>query len=303
MTRARMLVAALLVPALASCGGGSGGARSSDVTGRSGRLFVQTATSGELRPNGDDTMTLRLTGADSTIWFTDRPSRQSGTETTDAFVKGWAAGAHSFAKEPPNAVVQAQQNGARHHLPVQLTSARFDAGAGALEYVVRTLPEQPGGDQVKDAVPVLTAGPLGAASVFIDDSTQPSCPVRWGIPNVNNGINAGITGITGGSIIYTYDGEVSTLNGNMFGFIPSTGPFGTDGPDAWRGNSQQMTFVGNGLVGGQLFFITWFQAAPGSKAVTGSFLGAATQPYGQGLGCTVNVGNASPWPFTVTFSS
>jgi hypothetical protein len=247
-------------------------------------------------------MALRLVGADSTIWFTDRPARASGTEDTAAFVQAWSAGPHGFAKEPPNALLQAQENGTRHDLPVELTDARLSSG-GTVDYTLHVLPQIPGSDKTKGAVPPLAAGTLGSATVFIDDAAQPSCWVLWTLNNINNGTNAGLTGATGGTLAYTFDGEVQMLNGNLFGFIPSSGPFGTAGPDAWRVNGQQAYFVGNGLVGGQLFFFTWVQAAPGSSAVTGNFLGAGSEPAAQAMGCTVSIGNANPFPFTVAFPS
>jgi hypothetical protein len=298
------LAALAIALVLASCGGGSSSKPSAAGTpGRSGRLFVQTANAGQLSQNGDGTMALHLVGADSTIWFTDRPARMTGSEDTAALVQAWGVGPHSFAKEPPNAVMQAQQNGARHDLPAELTNPRFAAG-GTLDYTLRVLPQGPGSDKTKGAVPPLAPGALGSATVFIDDATQPSCWVLWSMTNINSGINAGLTGINGGSITYTFDGEVEQLSGNLFGFIPSTGAFGTAGPDAWRASGQQAVFVGNGMLGGQLYFFTWVQAAAGSEHVTGSFVGAGAQPTAQSMGCTVNItsGNQGPF-FAVNFSS
>jgi len=181
----------------------------------------------------------------------------------------------------------------------------FAPAGGVIDYVVRTLPKPPGSERLtpKGAVPPLQAGPLGAATVFIDDAAQPSCWVLWSMNNINNGINAGITNVAGGTINYPFDGEVATLSGNLFGFIPQSGPFGTAGPDAWHATPTQSYFVGNGLVGGQLFFFTWVQASQGSSAVTGSFLGAGTQPTTANTTCNVNIGNADPFPFTITFQS
>jgi hypothetical protein len=297
-----MLLVVAALTSLASCGGGQNRTAAAGQTGRSGRLFVQTATSGQLSPNPDGTMALRLVGVGSTIWFTDRPARMSGAEDTAVLVRGWGVGAHSFAKQPPNAVLQAQQNGARRDLPLVLTAPHFSPASATLDYTVRTLPSPPGAEKTKGAVPPLSPGPLGSATVFIDDATEPSCWVMWAMTNITSGIKAGITGVGGGTLAYTFDGEVAALNGNLFGFIPAAGPFGTSGPDAWQTNGQQAIFLGNGLLGGQLFFITWLQAAPGSSAVTGSFVGAGAQPTTNTSGCVVNIGSASPYPFTVTFA-
>jgi hypothetical protein len=42
---------------------------------------------------------------DSTVYFADRPRREIGHIPSHRFVELWAAGAHSFAVDPPNAVI------------------------------------------------------------------------------------------------------------------------------------------------------------------------------------------------------
>ena len=42
---------------------------------------------------------------DSTVYFADRPRREIGHIPSHRFVELWTAGAHSFAVDPPNAVI------------------------------------------------------------------------------------------------------------------------------------------------------------------------------------------------------
>jgi hypothetical protein len=43
--------------------------------------------------------------ADSTVYFADRPRREIGHIPSHRFVELWSAGIHSFATDPPNAVI------------------------------------------------------------------------------------------------------------------------------------------------------------------------------------------------------
>ena len=64
-------------------------------------LFVQSATAFSSGPG-----TITLHGlADSTVYFADRPRREIGHIPSRRFVELWEGGAHSFAVDPPNAVL------------------------------------------------------------------------------------------------------------------------------------------------------------------------------------------------------
>jgi len=64
-------------------------------------LFVQGAARFS---STEDTVTLHgLAG--STVYFADRPRREIGHIPSHRFVQLWAAGVHSFAVDPPNAVI------------------------------------------------------------------------------------------------------------------------------------------------------------------------------------------------------
>ena len=64
-------------------------------------LFVQSAT-GLTAASG----TITLHGlAESTVYFADRPRREVGHLRTSSFLELWELGSHSFAVDPPNAVL------------------------------------------------------------------------------------------------------------------------------------------------------------------------------------------------------
>ena len=64
-------------------------------------LFVQGAARFS---STEDTITLHGL-ADSTVYFADRPRREIGHIPSHKFAELWAAGVHSFAVDPPNAVI------------------------------------------------------------------------------------------------------------------------------------------------------------------------------------------------------
>jgi hypothetical protein len=68
-------------------------------------LFVQYAESVTL---SEGVLTLKGVTPD-TLYFSDRPHRIVGRETTEKFVQSWDAGEESFAKTPPNAVLAVMQ--------------------------------------------------------------------------------------------------------------------------------------------------------------------------------------------------
>ncbi len=74
-------------------------------------MFVQSAESLKA-----DDQSLRLVNvAPQTIWFSDRPVRQAGHLTTQAYMQEWtaAAGPNNFSKDPPNATLSVYQSGQR----------------------------------------------------------------------------------------------------------------------------------------------------------------------------------------------
>lgn len=153
--RSTSLVAALLLmlPTVAFAQEGSP-PPSPDATG-SPVLFVVSGGSGSI--DGD---VLTLEQVDSVIWFTDRPSRDAGHISVEAFIDAWGDGADSFADDPPNAEL----------------STLSEAGADAVLLLLSvsgdasTLTFQ---TQVLDGT--MPEGDLGPSALFIDAAIMTLC--------------------------------------------------------------------------------------------------------------------------------
>lgn len=108
--RTRGVVATLaLVLVGVGVGGCAGGESASSDTATTASapsyLFSVTSSSARLEPgNGGAVRTVTLTMSDTdlhTVWFTDRPDRDSGVMTTSELADRWAPGSQ-FAVDPPN---------------------------------------------------------------------------------------------------------------------------------------------------------------------------------------------------------
>lgn len=122
-------------------------------------LFVQTAKS--VTGKGDK---LTLHGVSpSTLFFSDRPKRIAGHETTKEWVETWALGPDDFASDPPNATLSILEGEEDiDDVVVELRDPKLD------------------GDELTYTVTVLD-GKLpasgGASSLFIDIIGRPLTPV------------------------------------------------------------------------------------------------------------------------------
>jgi hypothetical protein len=101
--------------------------------------------------------------AESTVYFADRPRREIGHIPSRRFVELWAVGAHSFAVDPPNAVISfLDEEGDASDVVVVLHEATLE------------------GDDVTYRITVLE-GKLpeeaGPCSLFIDVFRRPLLPV------------------------------------------------------------------------------------------------------------------------------
>jgi hypothetical protein len=134
-------------------------------------LYVQNAESGNLVGGDSDVSTLTLTGVDAdTIYFSDRPFRVTGTETTEKFAAEWSEGGDSFLKNPPNAaLVLKDANENEDTLLVELLSLEYTAATQTAVYKVRML-EQPTKalSELHKSVDLDIADRFGSASLFID---------------------------------------------------------------------------------------------------------------------------------------
>jgi hypothetical protein len=127
-------------------------------------MFVQTAraavyTAGRLTLDGLSR---------STLYFADRPQRVVGHLHSQLFIDLWQSGVHSFADDPPNAVLSFIEPG----------TTGEDAGVPADAVVVLYAPELDG-DQLAYYVDVLD-GTLpersGGCALFIDSFGRPASP-------------------------------------------------------------------------------------------------------------------------------
>jgi len=97
-------------------------------------LFSQSANEGTLKrrgKNGGHLLTLR--GVSKTVWFQDRPGRQSGHFDTEGFVDNWSG--FGFAADPPNAALTVVRHGdGRHTAVVELRHPRYRPATRRVRY-------------------------------------------------------------------------------------------------------------------------------------------------------------------------
>jgi hypothetical protein len=168
--RAVAVVAALVaVLLLASCSDPVPSAGASTMS----LLFVQNSASGtfEAAPGAREGE-LRLTGvAPTTTWFSDRPARRAGVQSTQSVTSEWDA--FGFGASPPNAaLVLDELPASANTVIVELRDPRYDAAAHELRYRVHMLDEARDGLAGAEdrATPQIPAS-FGAANLFIDDAT------------------------------------------------------------------------------------------------------------------------------------
>ena len=135
-------------------------------------LFVQTAQGGSLqRDAAGDGYDLRLTGVSpTTSWFSDRPERKAGTQTTSTMIGDWAG--FGFAADPPNAaLVFTDRAKTEDTVIVELSEPRYDAGASELRYRARVLDAPRDGlVAAKGRAPAVLPSTFATSSLFIDDA-------------------------------------------------------------------------------------------------------------------------------------
>jgi hypothetical protein len=105
-------------------------------------LFVQSAT-GFTSEGG----TVTLHGlADSTVYFADRPRREVGHLRSSSFIELWDVGEHSFALDPPNAVLSFLDDGDHDDVVVVLRDPRLagDTLTYQVDVLEGVLPERAG---------------------------------------------------------------------------------------------------------------------------------------------------------------
>ncbi|MEM9336635.1 MAG: hypothetical protein AAGA35_02165 [Patescibacteria group bacterium] len=147
-------------------------------------LYVQTAGSGSLVLEGETgTLTLNNTAPD-TVYFSDRPAREVGRETTADFIGDWSLGEGSFAETPPNAALDIIDiNGDQHVLIVELLNPDYNANTDTLTYEVIMLDAGSADDSLYSS--------FDTAALFIDstyksynckctpEEGEDSCKCKW----------------------------------------------------------------------------------------------------------------------------
>ena len=125
------------------------------------------------------TSTLVMEGVDPhTIWFTDRPARESGAITTARFAQDWQPGG-TFADVPPNAALVLHEatkvdDAVAETLVAEITAVGYDSAAKTFRADLRVLPGQEAatveGNLVAhgDRHDLAWPSSAGAASLFID---------------------------------------------------------------------------------------------------------------------------------------
>ena len=126
-------------------------------------LYVQTAHSGTLSAKQTDgRRILKLNNVSpTTVYFSDRPDRITGHESTAEFIAQWSDGADSFASNPPNAALDILDEDSQRVAILELMDARYDAEANTLEYQVMVLDDETGGNLSQE---------FGEAALLIDNA-------------------------------------------------------------------------------------------------------------------------------------
>ena len=95
-------------------------------------LYVQTAHSGTLSDEqADGRRILKLNNVSpTTVYFSDRPDRITGHESTAEFIAQWSEGSDSFAQNPPNAATRIATATAAMIRPVLIDFGKCSLGIG-----------------------------------------------------------------------------------------------------------------------------------------------------------------------------
>jgi len=132
-------------------------------------LHVQTAESGTLL-NQDDKLGPTLNEVSPiTVYFSDRPNRITGSESTQDIVEKWS---NSFQIDPPNAAIDILNGDDEQDvLIVELMNPVYNANTTSLQYDVIVLKEFSDGlahytDDSDDSIPES----FGAVALFIDST-------------------------------------------------------------------------------------------------------------------------------------
>ena len=107
-------------------------------------LYVQTAHSGTLSAEkADGTRTLTLNNVSPvTAFFSERPDRETGHQSTAEFIQEWNVGEDSFETNPPNAALDILDKNSQSIAVLELINATYDSTTSSLEYEVVVLDDE-----------------------------------------------------------------------------------------------------------------------------------------------------------------
>ncbi len=110
-------------------------------------LYVQSAHSGTLSvPKADGTQTLTLNDVSPvTVFFSERPDRETGHQPTAEFINEWSVGEDSFENNPPNAALDIIGENSQNISIIELMKAKYDVQNKTLEYEVIVLDNESNG--------------------------------------------------------------------------------------------------------------------------------------------------------------
>lgn len=163
-------VVSLILGTFLLAGSAQAGARPLDLPSGNPLLFAVQAEQGTLKPVGRARFVLTLRGvAPQGVWFTDRPSRDSGALRVAPFLGAWRA--LGFRADPPNAVLALATGGRRANaVALELGAPRWSARAKTVSFPVRPLRMVSAGlAHLDDELDARVPARFRAASLFIDD--------------------------------------------------------------------------------------------------------------------------------------
>lgn len=141
-------------------------------------LFIQNAGTTRLEPGENDVHTLTMTNVlAQTLYFADRPSRLTGTVTTETFAGTFSQIFRGGESAPNATLIGHVDSGTQEEeaIVVTLLSATYDSAESTLTYEFRLLSADEIGDRQFEQEPItaLDAGrEYSEAHLFIDDVAE-----------------------------------------------------------------------------------------------------------------------------------
>jgi len=105
-------------------------------------LFVQLAELGTFQDKDGKKILTFVDVSPTTVFFSDRPYRETGSVTTEEFVASWGTGYDSFADDPPNAALEIiNEIGGPTVFIIELLSATYNPESHIVQYEINILEE------------------------------------------------------------------------------------------------------------------------------------------------------------------